>query len=218
MAICCWKSQPTLVVSRVGYMESGRQWRAKRYRPDRSKMCMDATWFHGVDTKLGAGKAFLRSLCHQNAEWGVDFVKHYCIFGDDLNINEVAIVSRYNVTNFLLLPNRSLIVLSCILSLHGTKATPAMAKDVSYLVNMYRITRDDWDSWGDVAAHFNVSGTEGLKGNSWPDLDMLPLGWLLDPVKNIARYDTISIATILLSPVSAKHCPLQRNIHNLVKS
>ncbi|KAI3929892.1 hypothetical protein MKW98_004046 [Papaver atlanticum] len=68
-----------------------------------------------------------------------------------------------------------------------------MAKDVSNLVNMYRITGDDWDKWENVAAHFNVTrdfsaakmvGAQGLKGKSWPDLDMLPLGWLTDPGSN----------------------------------
>ena len=39
----------------------------------------------------------------------------------------------------------------------GTSVTPAMAADVSGLVNMYRITGDDWDTWGDVAAHFDVT-------------------------------------------------------------
>jgi hypothetical protein len=29
--------------------------------------------FMSVDTKLGAGRAFLRSLYEQYAEWGVDF-------------------------------------------------------------------------------------------------------------------------------------------------
>jgi len=39
----------------------------------------------------------------------------------------------------------------------GTNVTPVMAKDVSGLVNLYRITADDWDTWGDVKAHFDVS-------------------------------------------------------------
>ncbi|KAF6155011.1 hypothetical protein GIB67_035758 [Kingdonia uniflora] len=65
-----------------------------------------------------------------------------------------------------------------------------MAEEVSNLVNIYRITGDDWDTWRDVEAHFNVSrdfaaanmiGANGLKGKSWPDLYMLPLGWLTDP-------------------------------------
>jgi hypothetical protein len=39
----------------------------------------------------------------------------------------------------------------------GTSVTPAMAKDVSGLVNLYRITADDWDNWIDVKRHFDVS-------------------------------------------------------------
>lgn len=39
----------------------------------------------------------------------------------------------------------------------GTSVTPAIAKSVSGLVNMYRITADDWDSWQDVASHFDIS-------------------------------------------------------------
>lgn len=39
----------------------------------------------------------------------------------------------------------------------GTSVTPNMAKQVNRLVNMYRITGDDWDKWGDVAAHFDVA-------------------------------------------------------------
>lgn len=27
----------------------------------------------------------------------------------------------------------------------------------------------------------NLIGAKGLHGRSWPDLDMLPLGWLTDP-------------------------------------
>uniref|UniRef100_A0A7N2M9C6 Alpha-galactosidase n=1 Tax=Quercus lobata TaxID=97700 RepID=A0A7N2M9C6_QUELO len=75
----------------------------------------------------------------------------------------------------------------------GTGVTTSMAKDVSGLVNMYRITGDDWDTWGDVAAHFNITrdlstanmiGAKGLMGKSWPDSDMLALGWLTDPGYN----------------------------------
>jgi len=39
----------------------------------------------------------------------------------------------------------------------GVGVTPSLAKDVSGLVNMYRITGDDWDTWQDVAAHFDIS-------------------------------------------------------------
>jgi hypothetical protein len=38
-------------------------------------------------------------------------------------------------------------------------------------------------------------GAEGYRGGSWPDLDMLPLGWLTDPGviwKNI-KYDLLPL-------------------------
>ncbi|XLQ99756.1 hypothetical protein HN51_054471 [Arachis hypogaea] len=68
-----------------------------------------------------------------------------------------------------------------------------MAKDVIGLVSMYRITGDEWDTWWDVKGHFDVTrdfatanliGAAGLNGKSWPDLDMLPFGWLTDPGVN----------------------------------
>ncbi|KAG4975367.1 hypothetical protein JHK82_032252 [Glycine max] len=166
------------------YQESGRVWYAKDIAiPERACAWM-SHGFMSVNTKLGAGKAFLRSLYEQYAAWGVDFVKHDCIFGDDFDLNEISYVSEV-LKEF----DRPIVY-----SLSpGTSATPAMAKDVSGLVNMYRITGDDWDTWGDVKAHFDITrdfsnanmiGAKGLMGNSWPDLDMLPFGWLTDPGSN----------------------------------
>uniref|UniRef100_A0A7C9AV69 Alpha-galactosidase n=1 Tax=Opuntia streptacantha TaxID=393608 RepID=A0A7C9AV69_OPUST len=110
--------------------------------------------------------------------------KNDCVFGDDLDIEEITYVSE-----ILRKIDRPILY-----SLSpGTSATPAMAREVSGLVNMYRVTGDDWDTWRDVAAHFDVArdfaaakmiGSGGLKGKSWPDLDMLPLGWLTDPGTN----------------------------------
>ncbi|KAL5718045.1 hypothetical protein ACHQM5_010984 [Ranunculus cassubicifolius] len=166
------------------YNENGRLWHAKDIGLTDRACAWMPHGFMSVNTKFGAARAFLKSLYLQYAEWGVDFVKHDCIFGDDLNVNEIAVVSE--VLKELDRP--------ILYSLSpGTSATPAMAKDVSSLVNMYRVTGDDWDTWGDVAFHFNVSrdfaatnmiGAAGLKGKSWPDLDMLPLGWLTDPGSN----------------------------------
>ncbi|KAI9117048.1 hypothetical protein K1719_012047 [Acacia pycnantha] len=140
-------------------------------------------------------KSLLRSLYEQYASWGVDYVKHDCVFGDDLDLNEISYVSK-----ILRALDRPIVY-----SLSpGTSVTPAMAKDVSGLVNLYRITGDDWDTWGDVKAHFDVTrdfsnanmiGARGLKGYSWPDLDMLPLGWLTDPGSNEGphRYGRLNI-------------------------
>ncbi|KAK7306164.1 hypothetical protein VNO77_44087 [Canavalia gladiata] len=177
------------------YQESGQVWHAKDIAiPERACAWMPHG-FMSVNTKLGAGKAFLRSLYEQYAAWGVDFVKHDCVFGDDLDLNEISYVSE--VLKEL---DRSIVY-----SLSpGTSVTQSMAKDVSGLVNMYRITGDDWDTWGDVKAHFDVSrdfstanmiGAKGLNGNSWPDLDMLPFGWLTDPGSNEGphRYSNLNL-------------------------
>ncbi|KAK9090297.1 hypothetical protein Sjap_023474 [Stephania japonica] len=181
----------------VAFEESERQWRARDIGLTEKKCAWMSHGFMSVDTKLNAGRAFLRSLYQQYADWGVDFVKNDCVFGDDLDLDEIRFVSE--VLKELDRP--------IVYSLSpGTSVTPAMAEDVSGLVNMYRITGDDWDKWEHVEAHFNVSskfathwlfilsvrdfaaadmiGTKGLRGKSWPDLDMLPLGWLSDPGSN----------------------------------
>ncbi|KAI3730892.1 hypothetical protein L1987_62072 [Smallanthus sonchifolius] len=157
------------------YVESGKIWHAKDIGIKERACAWMKNGFMSVNTTLGAGRAFLRSLYHQYAEWGVDF--------EDFQPHEITVVS--GVLKEL---NRTILY-----SLSpGTSATPAMAKHVAPLVNMYRVTGDDWDNWGDVATHFNVSrdfaaasmiGANGLLGNSWPDLDMLPLGWLTDAVQ-----------------------------------
>ncbi|XVE74933.1 hypothetical protein DITRI_Ditri12bG0058400 [Diplodiscus trichospermus] len=166
------------------YEESGRQWRAKDIGLKERACAWMSHGFMSVNIKSEAGRAFLRSLYLQYAEWGVDFVKHDCIFGDDLDVDEITFVSEV----LRKLDRPILYSLS-----PGTSVTPAMAKYVSGLVNMYRITGDDWDTWRDVVSHFDVArdfsaskmiGAKGLLGRSWPDLDMLPLGWLTDPGSN----------------------------------
>ncbi|KAK7832561.1 hypothetical protein CFP56_026290 [Quercus suber] len=104
--------------------------------------------FMSVNTTARAGAAFLRSLYTQYADWGVDFVKHDCVFGGDLDIDEISVVSEV----LKQLDHPIMYSLS-----PGTRASPAMAKDVSGLVNMYRITGDDWDSWENLGSHFDVS-------------------------------------------------------------
>ncbi|TQD92561.1 hypothetical protein C1H46_021813 [Malus baccata] len=157
------------------YKEAGKKWTAKDIGIKERTCAWMHNGFMSVNTEWGAGKAFLRSLYKQYAEWGVDFVKNDCVFGEDLDIlKQLDRPILYSLSP-------------------GTRVTPDMAKAISGMVNMYRITGDDWDSWGDVLAHFDVTrdfaaadmiGAKGLLGKSWPDLDMLPLGWLSDPGSN----------------------------------
>ncbi|KAG8051786.1 hypothetical protein GUJ93_ZPchr0001g30729 [Zizania palustris] len=160
------------------YIEDGQQWTARDIGLTHRTCAWMPHGFMSVNTDIGAGRAFLRSLYRQYADWGVDFVKVDCIFGTDYSPKEIITVSE------LLQELDRPIILSIS---PGTEVTPALAKNISQYVNMYRITGDDWDSWKDVSSHFDVSssfaaankiGATGLLGRSWPDLDMLPFGWL----------------------------------------
>lgn len=97
-------------------------------------------------------------------------VKHDCIFGDDLDLAEISFVSEVRHNFWYKYGIKFCSVWSSLVQvlekLHrpilyslspGTSVTPTMAKDISSLVNMYRVTADDWDTWGDVAAHFDVT-------------------------------------------------------------
>ncbi|KAE9614944.1 putative alpha-galactosidase [Lupinus albus] len=173
--------------------------------------------FMALNVTSGAGKAFLRSIYELYISWGVDFgtviilyiyiyiyisyprfyfvhptsylygffaflvVKLDCVFGEDLDFEEITYVSQ------ILKDHKPSIVFSLS---PGVSATPNMAKTINGLVNMYRVTGDDWDQWSQVVTHFDVArdyaaakltGAQGLNGYSWPDLDMLPFGWLTDP-------------------------------------
>uniref|UniRef100_J3L0I6 alpha-galactosidase n=1 Tax=Oryza brachyantha TaxID=4533 RepID=J3L0I6_ORYBR len=160
------------------YIEDARQWTARDIGLTDRTCAWMPHGFMSVNIDIGAGKAFLRSLYRQYADWGVDFVKVDCIFGTDYDRKEIITISE------LLQELDRPIILSIS---PGTEVTPALAKNISQYVNMYRITGDDWDNWKDVSSHFDVSssfaaankiGATGLRGRSWPDLDMLPFGWL----------------------------------------
>ncbi|KAL6884640.1 hypothetical protein ACP4OV_010576 [Aristida adscensionis] len=162
------------------YVENGRQWTARDIGLTERTCAWMSRGFMSVNTDIGAGRAFLRSLYRQYADWGVDFVKVDCIFGTDYSPKEIITISE------LLQELDRPIILSLS---PGTEVTPALAANISEHVNMYRITGDDWDNWTDVSLHFDVAssfaaakkiGATGLRGRSWPDLDMLPFGWLTD--------------------------------------
>lgn len=176
------------VTTGKAYEENGKKWYAQDIGLKEKPCAWMKNGFMSVNTKLGAGRAFLRSLYQQYADWGVDFVKHDCVFGTDMDLDEITYVSK-------VLGGLNQTILYSISP--GAGVTPSMARDVSGLVNMYRITGDDWDKWPDLITHFNVTrdfasanmiGTKGLRGKSWPDSDMLPLGWLSEANANKGPY------------------------------
>jgi len=43
----------------------------------------------------------------------------------------------------------------------------------------------------------NMIGAKGLKGNSWPDLDMLPFGWLTDAGDKTWNLDSVKHSLLI---------------------
>ncbi|EFJ05091.1 hypothetical protein SELMODRAFT_42156, partial [Selaginella moellendorffii] len=172
------------------FKSNGHAWNAK----DIALMDQACPWmqqcFVGINTSSEGGKLFIQSLYDQYASWGIDFIKHDCVFGaENPQLDEILTVSKA-IRN----SGRPMIY-----SLSpGDGATPGLAARVAQLVNMYRVTGDDWDDWKYLVKHFDVArdfADAGLiaipsvvGGKSWVDLDMLPFGRLTDPAAAYGPY------------------------------
>eukprot|EP01060_Flectonema_neradi_P032560 TRINITY_DN5208_c0_g1_i1.p1 TRINITY_DN5208_c0_g1~~TRINITY_DN5208_c0_g1_i1.p1 ORF type:complete len:464 (+),score=75.81 TRINITY_DN5208_c0_g1_i1:1172-2563(+) len=151
--------------------------------------------FASINYTTSAGAAFEASLFSQYASWGVDFIKYDCVYGGNFELSQIQGASS------TILSNKSQpMVLS--LSPGDYKSPSEHANTISPISNMYRITNDDWDTWDDIKKHFVVSaehaaankiGSPGLNGLSWPDLDMLPFGWISQPGKSSGPYKWSSL-------------------------
>lgn len=164
-----------------------------------SELC---PWWKGVmsvNCSHPAGRAFFDSITAQYADWGVDFLKNDCVFGDQYAPTQIvaqsaAIRASGRPMVYSLSPGGT--------AIGASGAEVKIAREIAPLVNMYRVTGDDWDSWGAIDSHFAVAdsfasagliGVPGLSGHSWPDLDMLPLGWITSPGSGRLPYKKTSL-------------------------
>jgi len=157
-------------------------------------------WWKGVmaiNLSHPAGQAYYDSIHQQYADWGVDFLKNDCIFGnqfmpDQIHAQAQAIEKTGRTMVYSLSPGGG-----------DTADNVHRAQQISHDVNMYRVTGDDWDTWGAVDSHFTVAanfsaagliGGEGLGGGrSWPDLDMLPFGVITSPGSGRGPYKNTTL-------------------------
>eukprot|EP01084_Bolivina_argentea_P161978 281900_1 len=144
-------------------------------------------------SKNGA-QQFENSLYEQYAEWGVDFIKNDCVYGNNYVLDQIQSVSQA-ITN----SEREMVY-----SLSpGNYGPPTQhAEQTHNYTNMYRLTEDDWDNYGDVTKHFQVVaqhsaagliGATGHNGLSWPDSDMLPFGYITSPGSTKGPYKMTSL-------------------------
>ncbi len=154
---------------------AGSRFRAQDVADQTDACPWDPTNWGVKDTP--AGQAWYNSLVAQYAAWGVDYLKVDCISDHPFKLAEIRMIHRAIVKS-----GRHI-----VLSLSPGPTSPGVLKQIKPYAQLWRISDDVWDYWSNKDAwprslkgHFDlVSGWAPLAGpGSWPDADMLPIGYL----------------------------------------
>jgi len=135
----------------------------------------------GVRGDTEAGQAWYDALFAQYAAWGVDFVK----IDDMLNntTREFHQAESEAIRRAVDKTGRSMVI-SFSPGPDEPSWLPRSASTLNQTANMWRVVNDFWDynALTDLNGVFveasTWQGVEGLTPGHWPDLDMLPLGYL----------------------------------------
>ena len=124
-----------------------------------------------------AGQAWYDALLTQYAGWGVDFIKVDCISDHPYKPTEI-----HMIHHAILKSGRPI-----LLSLSPGPVSPGIAQEIIPYAQMWRISDDLWDYWKNarhaprsVHDQFELAATWApfARAGTWPDADMLPLGYL----------------------------------------
>ena len=124
-----------------------------------------------------AGQAWYDSLLAQYAGWGVDFLKVDCISSHPYKLDEIRMIHRAIAKT-----GRPI-----LLSLSPGPTSPGVVKEIEPYAQMWRISDDVWDVWRspnefprNVYDQFVLAASWApyASPGTWPDADMLPLGYL----------------------------------------
>jgi alpha-galactosidase len=132
---------------------------------------------YGIDATKPGAQPYYDSIFSMYASWGVDVVKVDCISSRPYRGHEIRLIS-----NAIAKTSRPM-----ALSLSPGPAPIEKIEEMRKYAQMWRVSNDIWDLW-----HSDVEYPQGLgdqfpnairwAGRSqpghWPDLDMLPLGYL----------------------------------------
>ena len=132
---------------------------------------------YGIDASKPGAQAYYDSIASLYASWGVDFIKVDCISSHPYRGDEIRLLSTA-----LTKTGRPI-----ALSLSPGAAPLEKIDEMRKYAQMWRVSDDIWDIW-----HSDVQYPQGLgdqfanaikwadlaEPGRWPDLDMLPLGYL----------------------------------------
>ena len=152
---------------------------------DTANCVWNPNWYRIDMTRKGA-QQYLNSVYQQYADWGVDFIKNDCVFGNNFNATTLSNIQAARAAMDAS-GRRMVYSLSPGFNTEVTDAQVAAdAAAVANITSLYRIT-SDWHGWsGDDrqqgwANHFRVANaTRALRDHpsfagtsSFPDMDML---------------------------------------------
>jgi hypothetical protein len=143
--------------------------------------CPWDTHMWGVRGDTAAGQAWYDALFKQYASWGLDFVKI-----DDMLNNETKQFHQAEADAIRKAADKTgrSFVLSFSPGPDDPNWLPSSSANLNKNANMWRVVNDFWDFNGltDLPGAFTEAakwqGVSGLTPGHWPDLDMLPLGYL----------------------------------------
>lgn len=130
---------------------------------------------YGLNMNHPGAQAYIDSLFELFAAWGVDFLK----IDDLISPYHAAEIEGYHKGR--LKAGRPIVISGS----PGDDTPITQASHLQANMEMYRITKDQWDAWSDILvqferaaqwAPFSVQGT-------WADLDALPFGLMFDMVR-----------------------------------
>lgn len=140
-------------------------------------ICKWNTDMYGVDPLAYGAQSYYDSLFELYSEWGVDFVKV-----DDICNTYFKPDDLYSAKEEIELISRAInrCKRDMVLSLSPGPADVSQVRHLQKYADMWRITADFWDSWDDLSKMFERCNmwSEYVGDGSWPDCDMLPLGYI----------------------------------------
>ncbi|MGH9405005.1 MAG: glycoside hydrolase family 27 protein [Terriglobia bacterium] len=141
---------------------------------DLKNNCSWSTAMDGVDVSKPGGQAYYDSIARLYASWGVDFIK-----ADDMSSARDPEGETYHGPEIEALRTAmSRTGRPMVLSLSPGPTAISDARSVMKWSQMWRISGDMWDTWGQLLRQFDYCRDWAQFGgpNHWPDADMLPIG------------------------------------------
>ncbi len=151
----------------------GTSFRAKEIT-DTGNVCGWSNLTYGLKMSHPGAQAYLNSLFELYGDWGVDFLK----IDDLISPYHAAEVEGY-------CKGRANLGRPIVISGSPGDETPrSQADHLRGNMDMFRITKDQWDQWSDILVQFDRASQWASSSGSghWADLDALPFGKYFDMV------------------------------------